>query len=93
MSDQFDLKEDITALDAYIEDRLERIRNLMEALKSIRTLSGEMSLLRELTTEIATLRELRQTLFTRKSVLREYEGPSNNPQDKGKAPLALVHLG
>jgi len=90
MSDYRDLKEDVTALDTIIEARLQRIRSLMDALKSIRTLSGETALLQELTIEIVALRELRQTLFTRKSLLREYENHPDAIKDNRKKALAVM---
>jgi hypothetical protein len=91
MSDYFDLKENVTALDIQIEIRTQRIRGLMEALKSIRTLSGETALLQELTIEIVALRELRQTSFIRKALLREHENRTDTVLEKGKMSAAVIH--
>jgi hypothetical protein len=91
MSDYFDLKENVTALDIQIEIRTQRIRGLMEVLKSIRTLSGETALLQELTIEIVALRELRQTSFIRKALLREHENRTDTVLEKGKMSAAVIH--
>lgn len=90
MSEYFDLKEDVTALDTFIEVRLQRIRDLMEGLKSVRTLSGETALLRELTIEIVALRELRQASFTRKAILRKHEKHPDTVQNNGNIAVALM---
>ena len=91
MSDYFDLKENVTALDIQIEIRMQRIQGLMEALKSIRTLSGETALLQELTVEIVALRELRETSFIRKALLREQENHTDTVLEKGKMSVAAIH--
>ena len=90
MSDYYDLRNEVTALDTFIEIRSQRIRSLMDALKSIRTLSGETALLQELTAEIIALRDLRQKSFTEKSLLREQERHLNTGHDSGKTVAALT---
>ena len=90
MLDYYDLKEDVSALDNFIQVRLKKIESLMEALKSIRTLSDETALLQELTVEIVALRDLRQKSFTRKSLLREQEKHLNACQDNGRIVAALT---
>ena len=91
MSDYYDLKEGVIALDNLIEVRLQKIQVLMDALKGIRTLSGETALLQELTIEIVALRELRQTSFTRKALLSEYENHPETVLDNGGMAVASIH--